>query len=95
MSLYKGGVGIHFKNLLWERPIRAFMWLCQRCYLDTYYYTERSLPELRTILGRGTQYDWQIKELSDGSMSNDIVPVESWVKVAGQVIQTNLQVKNK
>jgi hypothetical protein len=53
------------------------------------------LPELRTILGRGTQYDWQIKELPDGGMSNYIVPVESWVKVAGQVIQTNLQVKNK
>lgn len=50
---------------------------------------------VRSSISRRGQDDGNVKDLADSSMSHDVVLVETWVPVPGNMVEADLDVQNE
>lgn len=50
---------------------------------------------MHTGIGRTGHDNWEVENLSNGSMSYDLISVECWVEVPSDLVKANLQVNDQ
>lgn len=89
LALDKGGVGVHVDHFLHERTVGA----CEAEMLEINY--QLQLRCQLTGIGRGGHDNRQVKGLAQGGVGKSLLLVESGIKVAGELVETLLDIDNE